>query len=143
MQFKRAFSAVSFVAIWGWLGCLQGFAQSPPTFVIHQPTIIAFFPTTQAEVDRDGDVGEALGDFDYYVSLAEKRLLSAGVAIHVVNARSFQIRVGKKTVTFRPKKNEIGYYFIGPGKEPHIEHDVMVDEDILDAARKYFGIVIR
>ena len=100
MAIKRAFSAVIFVAIWGWWGCWQGVAQSSPIFVIHQPTIIAFFPITQAEVDNDGDAGEALADFDYYVSLAEKRLHSAGVAIHVVNARSFQIRAGKKDDNF-------------------------------------------
>jgi hypothetical protein len=98
---------------------------------------------TQAEVNSDENAGEALGDFDYYVSLAEKRLQGAGIAIHVVNARSFQIRAGKMTLTFRPKKNEVGYYFIAHGKEPHIEHDVMTDEGILDAARKYFGIAIR
>jgi hypothetical protein len=139
---KRAFSAVFLIAVWGWLGCSQGAAQSPPIFEIHQPTIIAFFPITQAEVDSGGDGGEALDDFDYCVFVAEKRLHSAGVAIHIVNAQSFQIRAGKKTVNYQPKKSEIGYYFIGPGKEPHIEDDVMTDEDILDAARKYFGITI-
>ncbi len=140
---KRVYSAVFIVAVWGWLGCSQGAAQSPPIFEIHQPTIIAFFPITRAEVDSGGDAAEALGDFDFYITKVEKRLLSAGVAIHIVNARSFQIRAGKRMVTYQPRKNEIGYYFIGPGKEPHIENDVMTDEDILDAARKYFGISIR
>jgi hypothetical protein len=31
---------------------------------------------------------------------------------------------------------------MAPGKKAHIEHNVMTDEDILDAAQKYFGIVI-
>ncbi len=140
---ERALSAVFLVAVWGWLECWQGAAQSPPIFEIHQPTIIAFLPITKAEVDSGEGGGEALGDFNYHVFRAEKRLHGAGVAIHVVNAHSFQIRAGKKTVTYQPKKNEIGYYFVGPGKEPYIEHDVMTDEDILDAARKYFGITIR
>jgi hypothetical protein len=111
--------------------------------VVHQPTIIAYFPITRTEVDSSADDTEALGDFEYYVSLTEKRLNSAGVEIHLVNTRSFQLRIGRKSVTYHPKKNEIGYYFIAPGEGPHIEHDVMTDQDILDAARKYFKIVIQ
>jgi hypothetical protein len=139
---KRAFSAVLVAMIWIGLSCGKCIAQSSPIFVVHQPTIIAFFPITQAEVDSSADDTEALGDFDHYVSLTEKRLHSAGVAIHLVNARSFQLRIRGKSVTYQPKDNEIGYYFIVPGKEPHIEHDVMTDQDILAAARKYFKIVI-
>jgi hypothetical protein len=37
----------------------------------------------------------------------------------------------------------VGYFFIAPGKEPHVEYGVMTDADLLDAARKYFGIAIR
>ena len=140
---KRFFSTVLLVVILAWSGSRQGTAQSSPIFVIRQPTIIAFFPTTQAEVDSGADDEEALADFNYYVYVAEKRLHNAGVAIHVVNTRSFQIRTGRRMVNFQPKENEIGYYFIAPGKEPHIEHDVMSDEEILDAARKHFGITIR
>jgi hypothetical protein len=143
VKMKRCSSAVILFVVWGWLGCWQGAAQSPPVFEINQPTIIAFFPITEAEVDKDGDAGEALDDLNYYVFLAEKRLHRAGVAIHIANAQSFQIRAGKKLVTYQPNKNEIGYYLISPGKEPHIENDVMTDEDILDAARKYFSITIR
>jgi hypothetical protein len=140
---KSAILAVLYIAIWVWPGCLEGAATSPPVFAVREPTIIAFFPVTQSEVDGNADDEEALSDFDYYVSLAEKRLHSVGVAINVVNARSFQIRVGKKLVNFQPMKNEIGYYFIAPGKLPHIEHGVMTDVDILAAARKYFGIPIQ
>ena len=113
---KYAFSAIFLVAICVWPGCRPGVAQSSPIFEIHQPTIIAFFPITQAEVDNSEDAGEALGDFDYYVSKVEKRLHRAGIAIHLVNSGSFQVRAGNKTVTIRPKKGEIGYYFIAPDR---------------------------
>lgn len=131
-----------FIAVWIGVGNSQATVEPLPIFVIHQPTIIAFFPITQAEVDSSEDNAEALGDFNYYISTAEKRLHKAGIAIHVVNVPSFQIQTGKKLVNFQPNKNDIGYYFIAPGKKAHIEHNVMTDEDILDAAQKYFGIVI-
>jgi hypothetical protein len=105
---KRPFSLVLFLEIFAWPGCWQGGAQSSHLFLIDQPNIIAFFPITQADVDSSEDAGEAPSDFDYHVSMAEKRLRRAGIAIRVVNARSFQIRTGKKTVTFQPKKSEIG-----------------------------------
>jgi biotin operon repressor len=142
MAMKRASLAVLFVFIFAWLGCWQGIAQTSPVFVIDKPTILAFFPITQTEVDSHEDAGEALSDFDWYVSLAAKRLKNAGISIQVVNAPSFQIQMGKKTVTYQPKKDEIGYYFVAPGKKPHIERNVMTGEDILDAARKYFGVVV-
>ncbi|MGD0799911.1 MAG: hypothetical protein ABR906_01210 [Terracidiphilus sp.] len=122
-------------------GNAQNNATPMPVFAIHQPTIIAFFPITQAGV-KSGDNNEALSDFDYYISIAEARLQSAGIEIHVVNERLFQIKVGKKTVHIQPKINETGYYLIAPGKEPHIEYGVMTDIDLCDAAHKYFGIAI-
>jgi|ERR1039458_7857877 hypothetical protein len=131
-----------FIEVWVGIGNSQVATERLPIFVIQQPTIIAFFPITQAEVDSGEDNAEALGDFDYYISLAEKRLHRAGIAIRVVNAPSFQIQTGKKLVSFQPNKKDIGYYFIAPGKKAHIEHNVMTDEDILDAARKYFVMAI-
>ena len=41
---------------------------------------------------------------------------------------------------FNAGKIGIGYYFIGPGKQPHVECAVMKDDDILEVARKYFGV---
>jgi len=59
-----------------------------------------------------------------------------------VGERSFQTRTGAKVRTFQTGKAGVGYYFIAPGKEPHVEYGVMTDEDLLVVARKYFGVVI-
>lgn len=130
-------------AVWVGAGNSQDAAKPIPIFIIHQPTIIAFFPITQAEADSGEGNAPALDDFNYHTYKSRARLHRAGIEIHIVNARSFQIQTGKKLVTFQPNKNDIGYYFIAPGKEPHIEYQVMTDEDILDAARKYFRIAVR
>ena len=66
----------------------------------------------------------------------------AGIEFLQVSGRSFQIRNGAKTGTFQTGKIGIGFYFLSPGKEPHAEYGVMTDEDLVDAAQKYFGISI-
>ncbi len=140
---KRFMWILLLFAVWVGTGNSQDTAKPLPIFIIHQPTIIAFFPITQAEADSGEGNAPALDDFNFYIFKIDKRLHRAGIAIQIVNARSFQIQTEKKLVTFQPNKNDIGYYFIAPGKEPHIEYNVMSDEDILDAARKYFGIAIQ
>jgi hypothetical protein len=45
-------------------------------------------------------------------------------------------------VIVRVGGNDAGYYFIAPGKKPHVEHGVMTDEDLVDVARKYFALKI-
>jgi hypothetical protein len=140
---KRIVLILLFVAMCACTGNAQKTSKPVTIFVIHHPTIIAFFPITQAEADSGEDNAEALDDFNYYIFKVDKRLQRAGISIQITNALSFQIQTEKKLVTFRPKKTDLGYYFIAPGKEPHIEYNVMTDDDILDAARKYFGLAIR
>jgi hypothetical protein len=98
---------------------------------------------TQAQADFGADDAEGLSDFNYYARKVEKRLSSAGVAFHVVNSRSFRIQTGANVRTIQTGKIGVGYCFIAPGRVLHVEYGVMTDEDILDAARRYFGITIR
>jgi len=117
--------------------------KNPPPIRILRPTIVAFFPVTQAEVDKDsedsGGLNEALGDFDFYVSEVEKQMNAAGISIVVVNERSFLVRVDGKIRVFLNPRQRAGYYFIQPGKPPHVVFDVMTDSDLIDEAGKYFG----
>ena len=116
--------------------------HAPPEFTIQRPTVIAFFPVTQAEVDSDSDTSEALGDFDYYIEQARGRLEKAGIEVHVVNERSFRVRFGARVRLFPRGNARDGYYFFQPGKEPHVVYDVMTDSDLIDSVRKYFGTAI-
>jgi hypothetical protein len=105
---------------------------------IRQATIVAFFsPVTQAELN-DGETNEALADFQYYVGRVRAPLRNAGIELHAVYARSFQIRIGKKVTTFQPVK-AVGYYLAAPGKKPRVEYGVLTDSDLLNIANDYFG----
>jgi hypothetical protein len=116
--------------------------QSPP-IAIHGPMIVAFFiPMTEAEANSGEGDAEALDDFNFYFYQVEKRLKKAGIDLQQVSGRSFQILDGGKRRSFQTGKIGIGYYFIAPGKEPHVEYGVMTDEDLADASQKYFGLAI-
>jgi hypothetical protein len=141
---KRFFWLVVSIAALAAGGNAQVPAGKPEVFVIHGPTIVAFFhPISQKELDNGEGDAEAGDDFSYYSSLVRKPLKSAGIRYETIVARSFRVRVGKKIRVFHTGEIGIGYYFIAPGKEPHVEEGVMTDDDLVDEARKYFGIKIR
>jgi len=142
LAMKRIVWILLFFAVWTGTGYAQNTSKSVPVFVIQQPTIIAFFPITQAEVDISNNT-EALSDFQYYNGEVRDSLHKAGIEFQEVYSRSFRLRCRNKIRTFRPGKISIGYYFIAPGKEPHIEYGVMTDVSILDMAHKYFGFAIQ
>jgi hypothetical protein len=116
------------------------FAQTIPTFDVRRPTILAFFPPmSDADMAKNPDMNEALSDFQLYASQSKEPLAKIGVDFQQVYARSFRVRVGASTTTFRPTKAEVGYYFIAPGKKPLVKYGVMTDTDLSDLARRYFG----
>jgi hypothetical protein len=118
-------------------------AKAPPVFTVKGPTVIAFFPpVSDSQLDGDADLDETLSDFQYYDDEVRMPFKKAGIELHETYTRAFSIRVkGQQLITFRTtRKNDVGYYFIAPGKKPHVEYDVMTDEDLLDVAHDYFGI---
>ena len=122
----------------------QAAKEPVPVFSIHKPTIIAFFVSntgSQTQADAEDDE-EALADYQYYVGLALPRLRKAGVDFEDVDAPIFKVNVEGNVATFRVDKITVGYYFVAPGKEPHVEYGVMTDSNMIDLARRYFGISI-
>lgn len=116
-------------------------AQKTPTVDVAGPTVIAFSPhVTDAEMDKDADLNEALADFQLYAHQAREPLRKLGIHFEELYVKQFRVRDGKKVVLFRPQKVDVGYYFVAPGKKPRIEYGVMTDADMLEIARKYFGI---
>jgi hypothetical protein len=102
---------------------------------------VAFFePVTQAKLAKDPDTNEALADFQLYASSVRAPLRKAGIEFHELYARSFRLRVGNQLTTFRPVKEDVGYYLVEPGKKPRIEYGVITDADLLQVANEYFGI---
>jgi hypothetical protein len=128
---------------------LAGIAHAQPMrhqtslIAIHGPSIVAFFfPMTEAEANSGEGDAEALDDFNFYFYSVEKRLKKAGIEFQQFSGRSFTVLDGGKRRSFHTGKIGIGYYFIAPGKEPHVEYGVMTDEDLVDASQKYFGFAI-
>jgi len=118
-------------------------AQIEPPFDVHGPAIVAFFPpVTQADMS-DGETNAALDDFQFYAERSNAQLTKAGVDFHEVFAHSFRIRLGTKTTTFHPRKVDVGYYLVAPGKKPCVRYGVMTDADLFQLADGYFGLVLK
>ena len=138
---KQLIGLLTLFAVSTATGSCQNAGESIPTFVIQRPTIVAFFaPAKQS--DNDADTNEVLGDFQLYATRAHPHLEKAAIDFTVATTMSFKVRTGEKVRSFRTGKIGVGYYFIAPDKEPHVEHGVMTDTDLLDLARRYFGMTI-
>jgi hypothetical protein len=133
------------VTAWAVFGALLTsspiIAAKQPVVTIRRPTIVAFFPpVTEADLAKDPDTNEALADFQLYASRVRKALHDQGIEFQEIYALSFRVRRGTRTATFRPGKVKVGYYFVAPGKEPHVEYGVMTDTDLLQVAKGYFAL---
>ena len=116
-------------------------AEKTPTINVSGPTLIAFFsPVTQGEVDKNDETAEVLSDFQWHLGQVKQKLEKAGIAVHELYVRRFEVVTGKKKKVFKPGKIDVGYYFVKPGKLPKVEYGVMSDIDIVDAAAEYFGL---
>jgi hypothetical protein len=115
-------------------------AAKETVVVIHHPTIVAFFPVTQANLKNDPDTNEALADFIVYAGKMRKPLRDAGVDFQEIYAPSFRVQQGTRITTFRPGKVKVGYYLIAPGKRPRVEYGVVTDTDLLQIAKEYFAL---
>lgn len=124
-----------------FLGVFAATAAEPQTTItVKGPTIVAFFePVTEAELQANPDINEVLADFQLYAGGARKAFQNTGIDFHEIYARSFKIRIGTRTTTFRPGKITVGYYFVAPGKKPRIEYGVNTDSGLLEISKEYFG----
>jgi len=111
---------------------------------IHQATVISFEPPPKpGELENGEGHSEAYNDFAYYVNLAEEPLSRSGIEIRSVLAREFAVRDGNRIRTIKAGKGGFGDCMVAPGKVPRMEFGVMIDQDLFDAVRKYFGIAIQ
>jgi hypothetical protein len=114
-----------------------------PLFDIHQPTVLAFFRPTSHADESGSRANDTLSDFQVYLRKASAPLGQAGIEVHDVYARSFQVRERMKTTTFQTKKIGIGYYLVSPGKKPRVEYGLMSDSDLIRVASEYFDMRIK
>jgi hypothetical protein len=115
-----------------------------PVVVVRGPTLVAFFaPVTHQELERSADANEALSDFQLYARQARPALAARGVSFEELYTRSFRVSDGKHVRVFRTTPSGVGYYFVIPGRKPHVEYGVMTSDDLINAANRYFGGVLR
>jgi len=55
--------------------------RASPHLSVQGPTVVAFFPVTDADLKSD-DTNEALSDFQYYLQQAERPLQERGIAVY-------------------------------------------------------------
>jgi hypothetical protein len=114
-------------------------ANKTRTFDVRGPTVFAFFPpVTEADLSKDPDTNTALDDFQFYARKVRQPLEKKGIEFREVYAYRFSIRRGTTVSVFTPRKIQVGYYFVAPGKKPHVAFGVMTDADLLQAADAYF-----
>jgi hypothetical protein len=116
----------------------QSSVHGDPVFYIAGPTIFAFSdPEIQSSQKRDTrDLNDAVTAFHYYGQLALQPLARIGVEYREVRGSGFVVKAGDATTSFRSTQ-AIGCYFVAPA---HVSYGVMSDDDLVEAAQKYFGV---
>jgi hypothetical protein len=110
-----------------------------PLVEANHAAVIAFYPRQSNTQSGDADANESLNDFQLYNARVEEPLTRAGVHFEELYSSSFRVHIGVKTRTFHPT-SAVGYYFVAPRKRPHVEYGVMTDTDLLQVAKRYFGL---
>lgn len=109
--------------------------------VVDRPVLVAFFATTQAEVDSSDDIGEALSDFQHYLPTIKLGLDSLGVTLREQYTDTVRYVAGGRARVWMPAKDsaDIGYLLLRPDAEPQVQYAVATTDDVLDQVRKWLG----
>jgi hypothetical protein len=91
------FFGVALVCVLGTQASLVAAGEEQPVVVVAGPTIVAFFPVTKDELQKDADTNEALADFQVYAKQVREPLKKAGIEFSEVSAHSFRLRIGQET----------------------------------------------
>ena len=73
------FLGVAFICVLGTQASPVAAAEKQPVVVVAGPMIIAFFPVTRGELQKDADTNEALADFQLYAKQVREPLKKAGI----------------------------------------------------------------
>lgn len=101
---------------------------------VTQPTVVAYFATTQAQIDSEPDLDEALGDFQTYLPRARDSLEKLGVALREQYRDTIVYREGTAIKRWRPPPDsaEVGYVLLVRGAPPRATYGVDTDIDLVD-----------
>lgn len=118
----------------------EGVYAQTPVIQIQGGTVIAFFAPAPKGAKVAVDSTEALSDFQFYSQRVKEPLRKLNIDFRELYVRSFRLHLSNGDIAFRSKPDAAGYYLIAPGKKPPIEYGVMTDADLLELAKRYFGL---
>jgi hypothetical protein len=106
---------------------------------------IIFWGPSPSETDSMiGDENEVYSDYYYYIGLAAPELKKMGIDLK--DTTSFELRINYYTDSaqvFRREKGSVAYIFSDGKKKPKIIYNVMVNDEIISAAKEFFGVTGR
>lgn len=109
--------------------------------VVDRPVLVAFFATTQAQVDSSDDTGEALSDFQHYLPAIKRGLDPLGVALREQYTDTVRYVVDGRALVWTPEKDsaDVGYLLLRPDAAPRVQHAVGTTDDVLDQVKVWLG----
>ncbi len=120
------------------LSCTHKDREEGP-IVIERATVIGFFPpVTDSDLEKDGDLNEALADFREHFVNARSYFEKKNVRVVELYAKQFTCKLDGKNIEFHPKR-DIGYLIAAPGRKPKALYGVMTDIDLGDAIDAYLN----
>ena len=119
----------------------QEVAARVDTLVVVRPTLVPYFAATQAEIDAEPEIGEAMADFQHYLVAARDSLERRGVLVRELRGDSLVVRQDSTTRLLLPAEQQsaVGYAIYAPGREPRIIQGVMTDAALLAAVDEYLA----
>lgn len=114
---------------------------SRQVIVVSRPTVVAYFATTQGEIDADGGAGEAIFDFQHYLPGQRSGLARMGIHLVETYADTLVIRSPgvRGLLVPRGRSSDVGYLLVAPGRAWEIMDGVATDVDLVAAAERYFS----
>jgi hypothetical protein len=120
---------------------------APDTIAADKPTLLAFVLVNPEEIDAnpEGDMAIIADDFAYYIGTAIPVLDSLGVQVVETLDSVIVLRNAEGAMRTFPVLGgdslRVGYWLLGAGTTPeYLGGGVRVSDDLIERARKHFGI---
>lgn len=131
-------------ALPGSAGAQQVDPATLPVVEITGPSVIAFWrvPESDSVLVSEPLLAMALDDHQYYWAGTRDLLAELGVAALDQPGRSFRVRDGggERVFIAEPDSAAVGYLLVGPGTDFFALYRVQYPEELVVAARSFFGI---
>jgi hypothetical protein len=109
------------------------------------PTFISSMPITRADLDSSADANEALGDYQYYLSLAAPVLRKSGVRVELTGDSVVRWRdsLGVHSLSASDSGGSLYLFVLPNGRRRALRGGVRDNDDLFAAARELFRLPIQ